>query len=266
MSELVNSFQSLMNDHTSGSSELLKKTVIWILAALKKQQNAEKILEGIRKLSSEHSSMAVLYNLSRSFEKSPLTAAKIKAWLETYQTHEAAACEHFAKKAAVFKNVLVHSNSGLLTTALSAVETPLNIFCTEGRPAYEGRIIAERLSNTKHRIYLITDIAAFSVIRRVEILAFGCDAITRRGFVNKIGTASLAEAAQMSGKKSYFIGTTEKKIAGWTDEFLLRQGPSDEIYHGNKNIHIENYYYDLTPFESASGTFLEDGLHTDHPL
>jgi len=107
---------------------------------------------------------------------------------------------------------------------------------------------------------LITDMAAFSVVSRVEILAFGCDSVTPRGIVNKIGTAALAEIGQRQGRMNYFIGTTEKVLEAWEDDFLLRQGARDEIYDGNGSVHVENYYFDLTPPSNISGLFLETGI------
>jgi translation initiation factor 2B subunit (eIF-2B alpha/beta/delta family) len=102
--------------------------------------------------------------------------------------------------------------------------------------------------------------AAFSVIQRVELLAFGCDSITPRGIVNKLGTAALAEIGLRQGKLSYFLGTTEKILNSWNDDILLRQGSRDEIYKKDGSIQIENYYFDLTPPEFAGGLFLETGI------
>lgn len=253
-------FQELRDDHVLGSSELLRKVTDWLLVALDSGEDSDDLLNQLRLLCAEHPSMVLLQNFDAFFQKISLNANRIKAWLEMYQKHEAASCRYLANHLSIFNNILVHSNSGMLTTAFEMTETPLNIFCTEGRPAYEGRWMAEKLSRTKHKIFLISDLAAFSVLPRVEMLAFGCDAITPRGFVNKVGTCPLATAAMSAGKKNYFVATTEKYVDHWSEDFLLRKGPREEIYSGTEPIQVENYYFDLTPPDRANGVFLETGL------
>jgi translation initiation factor 2B subunit (eIF-2B alpha/beta/delta family) len=253
-------FLSLLEDHESGSSQLLRKCVDWLNAALESGEDPEKIHAQLEQLCHEHSSMALLSNLNQFLHKVSLNAGRIRAWYEMVLKHESAACILFAEHLAGFKNILVHSNSGLLARSLENVNTPLNIFCTESRPAFEGRILAERLTGLGHRVCLVTDMAAFSLLHRIEVLALGCDSITPRGVVNKIGTAALAAAAADHGRKCYVVGTSEKWIDGWHQDFLLRQGPRKEVYDGVATIHVENYYFDLTPLELVNGIFIETGL------
>lgn len=257
-------FEEMINDHSSGSSELLRRTIDWILAAFDEGQDTVTVQDRIDELCHEHPSMALLRNLRAFFERIDLNPNRVKAWLDMYVKHEAASCRLFAAYLSNFKNILIHSNSGLIASALIDVQSPMNIFCTEGRPAFEGRMLAERLSRTRHRVFLITDVAAFSVIPRVEIVAFGCDAVTPRGFVNKIGTCAIAAAASSTGKKVYFVGSTEKCVDHWSEDFLLRHGPREEIYAGPEPLHVENYYFDLTPPQLTSGVFLETGLKDNY--
>jgi translation initiation factor eIF-2B subunit delta len=259
MSASTPSFQALIDDHQSGSSEILKKAVEWVQSSLQEGQKARQVLSSLEILCRAHPSMALLQSFYNFFKKIPLSRPRVQAWLDMYQKHEKAACKHFAEHLSHFKNVLAYSNSGLLAAALASVKTSLNIFCTEGRPAGEGAKLAESLSQTKHKLFFTTDIAAFSVIPRVEALAFGCDSITPRGIVNKIGTAALAHAGHLQGKMTYFIGTSEK-IIEWNDDLLLRQGPRDEVFQGPDSIHVENYYFDLTPVPLVRGVFVETGM------
>ncbi|PWT92569.1 MAG: hypothetical protein C5B54_03310 [Acidobacteria bacterium] len=259
---MAQNLNALINDTLSPSSELLRKMVDWALDALNAGQKSDKILNDISYLCRSHPSKVLLQSFHRFFLQIPLNANKIKSWFEMYLKHESSACQHFANHLANFKNILVYSSSGLLEYSLRAVSSPLNIFCTEGRPAMEGRMLAEKLARSRHKIYLISDMAAFSVIPRIEILALGCDAITTRGVINKIGTAALASAAQQAGKKAYFIGTSEKIADKWSEEFLLREGPKTEIYSGTEAVQVENYYFDITSSNLIDGIFLEGGLAT----
>jgi translation initiation factor 2B subunit (eIF-2B alpha/beta/delta family) len=257
-------FEELINDHSSGSSELLRRTIDWILAAFEEGQDASTVQDRLDDLCREHPSMALLRNLRAFFERIAPNPNRVKAWLDMYVKHESAACRLFAAHLSNFKNILIHSNSGVIGAALAEAPSQLNIFCTEGRPAFEGRMMAQKLSRTRHRVFLIADMAAFSVIPRVEIVAFGCDAVTPRGFVNKIGTCAIAASASAAGKKVYFVASTEKCVDDWSEDFLLRHGPPEEIYGGSDAIHVENYYFDLTPPQLTSGVFLETGLKDNY--
>lgn len=260
MIPIDDAFQRLLADNRSGSSEIFKATIQWIDAALSSNREEKEIMADLKLLAKTHPAMALLENFCNFFRQIPLSTSRLHAWMQKYRKHEAEACKQFAEFLSNFTNILVHSNSGMLFKSLKAVSKQLNIFCTESRPACEGTFFAEKLANTPHKTYLITDMAAFSVIHRVELLAFGCDSITPRGIVNKLGTAPLAEMAHRQGKISYFLGTTEKIMNQWNDDILLRHGSRDEIYNKETALQIENYYFDLTPPEFAGGLFLETGI------
>jgi translation initiation factor 2B subunit (eIF-2B alpha/beta/delta family) len=260
MGRVDDQYQTLLRDNSSGSSDLFKQTIHWIDSALKEGQDPTSLLRELQQLCKTHPSMALLRNFSKLFEKIPLNEKRIRAWVDMYTKHEETACKKLRAHLSNFSNLLVHSYSGMLYKSLSAVTSPLSIFCTESRPAFEGRMLAEKLSETNHKVFLISDMAAFSTISRVEALLFGCDAITPRGIVNKIGTAPLAEIGQRQGKMNYFIGTSEKLLEQWDDDILLRQGSSNEIYNGDRMMQVENYYFDLTSPSFISGLFLETGI------
>ena len=262
MGHVDEAYQTLLNDNTSGSSDVLKRTIEWLHPLLASgDPNETEILAKLDLLCEAHPSMALLRTFSAHFHTVPLKPVEMDAWMVRYREHEVSACQHFSAHLSNFTNILVHSYSGMLYQSLKNVLKRLNIYCTESRPAFEGRFLAEKLAaHTNHKIYLIADIAAFSVLPRVEITAFGCDAITPRGIVNKLGTATIAEIAQRQGRMNYFIGTSEKVLEDWNDDFLLRHGSREEIYKGNLPVQIENYYFDLTPPPYVGGLFLETGL------
>jgi len=119
--------------------------------------------------------------------------------------------------------------------------------------------MAETFARSKHKVVLLTDIAAFRIIPVVDLLAFGCDAVTTRGVINKIGTAALAQAGKISGKESFFVGTSEKVVQDWNDQLLQRHGTTKELYGGKLPLQVQNYYFDLTPPELVRYVFLETG-------
>lgn len=257
--EAFDLYTSILTDNQSGSSGVLRNTVDWLCDSLASGADSRDVMAGLYEICQRHASMALLQNLTAAFLDHPLTISAVQAWMENYREHEQAACRHFSKRLSEHRDILVYSNSGMLETSLLMVPSNLNVYCAESRPGLEGIVLAERLSRSQHRVTVLTDLAAFSVIPGIDAIAFGCDAITSRGIVNKIGTAALAAAARASGKKNYFVGTSEKKLDLWKEEYLDHQGLREEIYAGTESIQVQNFYFDLTPIEYVDDLFLESG-------
>ena len=261
MTGVDESYRTLLTDNRSGSSEILKQTAEWVRQCIQENRNPSEIHQVLMNICRAHPAMALLQNFAASFSnKEAQSVDAVDLWMRNYQEHETRACHDFSRLLTGYSNVLVHSYSHLLYESLRMSPKKLNIFCTESRPAMEGRVLAEKLATTHHRIQLVTDMAAFDLISQVEILAFGCDSVTPRGIVNKIGTAPLAEIAQLRGRMNYFVATTEKVLRVWDDQFLMRQGPPEEIYTGTADVKIENRYFDLTPADYVSGLVMETGI------
>lgn len=259
MPRTVKSLKSLLSDRNSGSSLILRNTIAWILAELQKKGGPEKIQAGLNDLCDQHPSMALLRNLQRHFQQTSLTKEEVTGWMESYKKHEDEACRHFAEYLSKYRTVLAYSNSSLLSRSLLSVPESIQIYVTEGRPAFEGIHLAETFARSKHKVTLLTDMAAFVLIPQVDILTFGCDVITTRGVVNKIGTAALAQAGRAAGKDSCFVGTSEKISQDWNESFLQRQGTIKELYSGKQPLQVQNFYFDLTPPELVRYIFLETG-------
>jgi len=259
MPRTVKSFKALLQDSESGSSSLLQMAAAWALSEVKKKGGADKVRAGLTELATRHSSMALLGSFSRHLQATAPTRDSIEKWIDSYKKHEDEACRLFAEYLSRYRSILVHSNSAILARSLLSVPESLQIYCTESRPLLEGKSLAETFARSKHKVILLTDIAAFRIVPVVDLLAFGCDAITTRGVVNKIGTAALAQAGKISGKDSCFVGTSEKVVPEWKDSFLERHGLSKELYTGKQPLEVQNYYFDLTPPEFVRYVFLETG-------
>jgi translation initiation factor 2B subunit (eIF-2B alpha/beta/delta family) len=257
------SLLDLVSDITSGSSEILTRAAEALNHSIDAGRNPDEIVAELNLLCDTHSSMAALQNLRKHLVLKGLSKANIRSWFDTYQEHERSACRHFAAHLEQYDQVLVHSNSGLLLRSFQLMKRRIKIFCTESRPALEGILLAEQLCRAGHHVTVTSDMGAFPLIRQVDALAFGCDALTKRGIVNKIGTSALAFAAIPIGKNTFFVATSEKSAESWEDGFLLRHGSGDQIYAGKEGITVNNFYFDLTPPDYISGLYLENGLTKD---
>jgi translation initiation factor 2B subunit (eIF-2B alpha/beta/delta family) len=262
----MDSLRELISDVTSGSSEILSRAADALRDSIHRGKNPDEIMAEFNIVCTAHSSMVLLKNLKKHFESKGLSEHSLDSWLQMYQEHERSACRWFSSHLEQYDQILVHSNSGLLLKSFQLMKRRIKIFCTESRPACEGIFLAEQLSRAGHNITVTTDMGAFPLIRQVDALAFGCDALTKKGIVNKIGTSALAFAARAIGKNTFFVATSEKFAENWEDTYLLRQGSGDQVYSGKESITVQNFYFDLTPPEFISGLFLEDGLTKDTSL
>ena len=66
------------------------------------------------------------------------------------------------------------------------------VYCTETRPLYQGRITAQQLAKAKIPVTLFVDSAARVALKKVDIAFYGCDAITPTKIYNKIGSELFA--------------------------------------------------------------------------
>ncbi|TFG10483.1 S-methyl-5-thioribose-1-phosphate isomerase [Candidatus Heimdallarchaeota archaeon] len=98
--------------------------------------------------------------------------------------------------------IMTHCHSSLSTGIILEAHRQgkdIQVFCTETRPRYQGRITAKELVDAGITTTQVVDSAMRWVINRhdVDIIITGADSITSQGTViNKIGTRLLALAAE----------------------------------------------------------------------
>lgn len=66
------------------------------------------------------------------------------------------------------------------------------VYCTETRPLYQGRITAKELAKAKIPVTLFVDSGARIALKKADIAFYGCDAITPTKIYNKIGSELFA--------------------------------------------------------------------------
>ena len=239
--------------------ELLRVTAEWALERLAAGESTQTVTARLQQRVRDHPCSGLVQNFSRFFQKIPANAARVRAWLDMCQKHETSAAAIAAPYLEKFDSMLVCPGNDLVRQALFAMTRTATIFVAGSSP--QGVRLAEQLTDSLHRVYLIHEMAAFSVLDRADCLLSGCSAVTPRGLVQPIGTAAVCTAARAAGKKVYFFATSDMKLDDWEDENLLCQGPASEIYPGrNEKLHVENYRFELMPTERADGIFLETGM------
>lgn len=144
------------------------------------------------------------------------------------------------------------------------------VYNTETRPKFQGRITATELAKAGIKVTHMVDSAGRSMMRKADLFLFGCDAVTSEGFlINKIGTESLADAAQSTGIPAYSCTDSWKfdpeTILGHDEE--IEQRDSKEVWDKPpKNIKIYNPAFEITRPDKFTGIITEFGIYKAETL
>ncbi|MGQ9788403.1 MAG: ribose 1,5-bisphosphate isomerase [Candidatus Hadarchaeaceae archaeon] len=164
--------------------------------------------------------------------------------------------------------ILTHCNS---ECALSIIKTAfkqgknIEVFVTESRPVWQGRLSAKELLKEGISTTMIIDSAVRHFIRDVDKVIVGADSIAANGAViNKIGTSNIALAAQESRVLFFVAAETYKfhpeTLVGRLVEIEERD-PNEIInlkrYPGLK---VRNPAFDITPPEYIDLIVTERGI------
>lgn len=168
--------------------------------------------------------------------------------------------------------VLTHCNSEAVTAILTAAHEAgkkFEVFATETRPRFQGRITASVLAKRGLDVSLIPDSAARVYMRKVDTVLVGADAIAANGAViNKIGTSQIALVAHET-RARFFVAAETYKLSATT---ML--GELVEIEHrspyevvprtwlkANSQVKVKNPAFDVTPAEYIDLIITEKGIY-----
>jgi len=84
------------------------------------------------------------------------------------------------------------------------------VYNTETRPLFQGRITAKELAKNKIKVTTFVDSALLTAIERSDLVFLGADAILKDGVINKIGSGTIAELAFAHKKPIYIIADSWK--------------------------------------------------------
>ena len=149
--------------------------------------------------------------------------------------------------------------SGTVRDTLTELGDPVTV--AESRPDREGIDLAESLASEGVDVTVTTDAALPAVLsdREFGAVLVGADTILPNSdIVNKVGTRSLALAAERAGIPMYVVAARDKVATD--DTFHSEEGPANVVYDGEAEIAVRNPTFDLTPGELVTGVLTEDGL------
>ncbi len=112
------------------------------------------------------------------------------------------------------------------------------VYNTETRPLFQGRITAQELSKSGIKVTTFIDSAAHEAIKKCNLILLGADAILKSEVINKIGSDLIAEIAFMH-KVPLFIVADSWKFS--PKNVKIEERDFHEVWsNAPKNVKIKN--------------------------
>jgi translation initiation factor eIF-2B subunit delta len=159
--------------------------------------------------------------------------------------------------------VLTHSRSATVRAALLLAQRAgrqLTVVCAEGRPNYEGRVMATELAAQNIPVRLVIDALAASRATQADLVLVGTDHLNHDGLANKAGTFGIAMAAKAVGVPVYALCSSSKFLPPGYARPKQHHRPPEQVWdQAPASVQVENFYFDYTPLNSIAGIVTERG-------
>ncbi len=169
--------------------------------------------------------------------------------------------------------VLTHCHSSAVSEILRIARedgVDFELFLTETRPRYQGRITAREMAEAGVKATMLVDSAVRTFLKRVDLVLVGSDAITSEGnVINKIGTSLIALAVQ-EARTPFYVATELLKFDPQTihgDFEVIEERSPDEVWADPPDgLKIRNPAFDVTRREYIHGIICEEGVISPHTV
>ena len=192
---------------------------------------------------------------------------RIKQALEHIENVDSVVSEIGARK--IKKNMIIftHCHSSNVMSVLKKAKKQkkkFEIYNTETRPKFQGRITALELNEANIPVTHFVDLAAKNAIKKADIVLIGCDAIDSEGnCYNKIGSGMFAEIANKYDIPLYVITDSwkfdPKTVFGFDEE--IEERSRKEVWpKAPSQIKIKNPQFEKIKPSLISGIISEIGI------
>lgn len=164
------------------------------------------------------------------------------------------------------QTILTHCHSTTVNSILIRAhkKKKIRVYCTETRPLYQGHLTAKQLSSAGVDVTMIIDSAVRHVMKDVDMVMVGADAIATDGSLyNKIGTSTIATVAY-DMKIPFYSATQIYKFDpltrfGKMTEIEMRD-PKEVLKKRMKGVKVINPAFDITPPSYIRAYITEVGI------
>ncbi|MEK6935663.1 MAG: hypothetical protein AABW67_02665 [Nanoarchaeota archaeon] len=165
--------------------------------------------------------------------------------------------------------VFTHCHSSTVVEALIYCNKKgkrFEVYNTEARPLYQGRITAIQLRKAGIKVTMFVDSAAGIALEKenrkdkihADLVILGTDAILKNGVINKVGSGMFSEIAYDNKIPVYILADSLKYIS----KIKLEQRNFKEVWNtskGIKGIRIENPAFELIDKKYVTAIISEYG-------
>ena len=137
-----------------------------------------------------------------------------------------------------------------------------NVVVTESRPQMEGRNLAERLAGEGVNVLLVVDAAAAMFMESAAVAVVGADSVLYDGgFVNKVGTRTVALAARDQGVPFYVVCSTSKfNVMNYLGRGVELEEKDPAEVAELEGVNVRNPYFEVVPGRLVTGMITEMGV------
>ena len=274
--EITRRIEALRADRTSGASELLSEAIAVLSAA---EAARTSVTDVARAICQAQPTMAAIWNAAIAAVASAQDADRFPQFVERVRRAPAAlarfATAHFStefqvppasakQRSGKGGHLVTISFSSSVLGVLKAIhgDNPIQVACSESRPALEGHRLAAQLAAAGIPVTFFTDAGIGHALADADAVVVGADAIGPTWFLNKTGTRLLAAAAAFQGIPLYVIATRDKFVGeALGAELVIRYGRPDEIWDAPPpGVEVRNPYFESTPLDLVTAVISDIGV------
>ncbi|MBS3782261.1 MAG: hypothetical protein KGY66_02305 [Candidatus Thermoplasmatota archaeon] len=243
------SAEEIVKDDRKGAAKLLRDA----LESLRKLEKDE-IESYLKTLVKKRYSMTPLVNLANQIFLSLEQGEEIDSILEDVEkdllsrSQEASVEMRKLIKSKDHAEILTLSYSSTVIQTLSTVE---KVTVLESRPKKEGKITAKKLSDEEIEVEYWIDAGMCKALERVDCAVVGADTISKKGFLNKIGTRPLAIISESLEKEFYVAADSSKILPSEIPPPKGETHPTEEVWDNQDDIIVRNDYFEQTQLKRA---------------
>src|SRR3989344_4941843 len=132
------------------------------------------------------------------------------------------------------------------------------VYNTETRPLFQGRITAKELSKNGIKVTDFVDSALLEAVKKSDLVLLGADAIVSSGVINKVGSGTIAELA-LAHKKPLYIVADSWKFS--PRNVKIEERDFHEVWkNAPRNIKIRNPAFEKIEKKYIKGIISEYGM------
>ncbi len=242
------SAEEIVSDNRKGAAELLEDVVRSI-----KKLEKEEIKSYLKKLVINRYSITPLVDLANKIFLFLEQEEDIDSILEDLDDDFSARKREAAIKMnrligdKNYTDVLTLSYSSTVIQSLSSVK---KVKVLESRPNREGRKTAKKMSKRGIEVEYWVDAGMCRALENVDCVVVGADTISKKGFLNKVGTKPLAIISKTLEKEFYVVADTSKILPSEIPTPKGESHPPEEVWD-TEFVAVKNDYFELTQLERA---------------